>query len=372
MKSPLRSLAVFIAGPLSFVLCAAVPAAIQSQSLSAVAQTKSPAGQSTTIYPAATAETPGTIIIPGPLRSFMRMAGISQEVATEDVLALLARNVFLHGRVNGKDTEYLVLVDRYLQVARQLQRLADPDGTIRVTDCNDASKLIHALGYKFEHGCNRKSADLITADAERAFLTVDSGFPLTALEEALQKGMPFSYAFPATPVPMLFSEKDWYAVSAWKRQAGGNLLDIILHDPDIDHLYFAMASSDPQTRLALYRSPGLKRLATVAEVFDFYGSKMCIRSGAVVVPAGAAATRIGRISWERVRDLPENLSPACCPGITAGWQHILMRFPVLARRSKSLWRKALVSSNFTRPIGHTLQHQAPRSVCFPEIRISCC
>ena len=291
MKSPLGVLAVFVAGPLSFALCTAAPAAIEAQSSSAVSQTQAQASQSESTYPAATTVGPETIIVPGPLRSFLRMAGISQETVPDDVLPMLARNVFLHGRVNGKDTEYLVLVDRYVQRAREIQRLAGPDGAIRVAGCDDAAILIHTLGYKFEHGCNRKNADLITADAERAFLTVDSGFPLTALEEALQEGTPFTYAFPGTSLPILFSEKDWYAVSAWKRKVGGDLLDIILHDENVDRLYYAISRNDPQTRLALYRSPGLRRLAPVAELYDFYGSRICIRSGAVLVPAGAPADK---------------------------------------------------------------------------------
>src|SRR5690349_22408702 len=37
------------------------------------------------------------ITIPGPLRSFLRMAGISQKATPEEVMPLLARNVFLLG-----------------------------------------------------------------------------------------------------------------------------------------------------------------------------------------------------------------------------------------------------------------------------------
>ena len=36
-------------------------------------------------------------VIPGPRRSFLRMAGISQKVAPEEVLPLLSRNVFTQG-----------------------------------------------------------------------------------------------------------------------------------------------------------------------------------------------------------------------------------------------------------------------------------
>jgi hypothetical protein len=170
---------------------------------------------------------PNSIIIPGPLRSFLRMAGVSQEASTGEVLPLLARNVFLYGPVEQRKTEYLVLADRYVQQARELQPLVGPDGMIHVASCDDAGKLIQILGYKFEHGCSPKDASLITADAERAFLTVDSGFPLTQLEQSLQEGTPFSYAYPATRIPILFAESDWQAILPAKERAGATLLDAL-------------------------------------------------------------------------------------------------------------------------------------------------
>src|SRR5580693_9509514 len=39
----------------------------------------------------------GEATIPGPLRSFLRMAGISQKVSPDEVLPLLARNVVISG-----------------------------------------------------------------------------------------------------------------------------------------------------------------------------------------------------------------------------------------------------------------------------------
>ena len=235
-----------------------------------------------------------TVIIPGPLRSFLRMAGISQEATPGEVLPLLARNAFLYGHTSGKRTEYLVLADRYVHLARELQALAGADGTIHVSGCADAGKLIQILGYKFERGCSPKDASLITVDAERAFLTVDSGFPLTQLEEALQKGTPFVYAFPATRVPILLSEKDWIALVPAKERPGATLLDLLMNDQNVDRLYSAMARLDPGTRLALFQSPGLRRLLGYAPLLDFYGSRICIRSGAVVVPGGDAAEQ----SWQ--------------------------------------------------------------------------
>ena len=71
--------------------------------------------------------------IPGPLRSFLRMAGISQKVSNEDVIPLLARNVFALGYARGTRTEFLILLTRYVQQARELVALARPDGIIHVS-----------------------------------------------------------------------------------------------------------------------------------------------------------------------------------------------------------------------------------------------
>ncbi|MGH9595800.1 MAG: hypothetical protein ACRD3K_03290, partial [Edaphobacter sp.] len=44
------------------------------------------------------------IVIPGPLRSFMRMAAISQKVSPDDVVPLLARNIFMQGYQQDRQT----------------------------------------------------------------------------------------------------------------------------------------------------------------------------------------------------------------------------------------------------------------------------
>ena len=235
-----------------------------------------------------------TIAIPGPLRSFLRMAGISQESSPSDVLPLLARNAFLYGHQLGKKTEYLVLEDRYVQQARELQPLAAANQSIHVAGCSDVETLIQILGYQFENGCGHDGATLITANAERAFLTMDSGFPLTRLEQSLKQGAPFSYPYPATQVPILFREDDWLALIPTKQRAGSTLLDLLMNDENADRLYSALTKLDPETRQTLFRSVGLKRLLFYAPALDFYGSRLCIRSGEVVLPGGEAA----RPAWE--------------------------------------------------------------------------
>jgi hypothetical protein len=233
-----------------------------------------------------------SVVIPGPLRSFLRMAGISQKILPEDVLPLLARNSYLQGYESGRETEFLILLDRYVHQARELQALANASGgTIRVTNCEEAISVIQILGYRLRQNCGEKDAFLMTANPERAFLTIDSGFPLTALEEALQKGTPFTYPFPSTQVPVLFNETDWVALSAGKKRASGSLVDVLVHDPSVARLYWALSKMDVETRVSLRQSPGLSKLLPYAPVLDFYGSQICIRSGHVIVPGGANAER---------------------------------------------------------------------------------
>jgi hypothetical protein len=217
------------------------------------------------------------------------MAGISQQISAEDVLPLLARNAFATGYLNGVPTEYLRLIDRYLHQARELEMLAGSSGTIHVANCAEAEPLLSILGYHARPACGQKDSILMTADPERAFLTTDSGFPLTALEEALEKGTPFTYAFPSSRVPVLFNEGDWRALSSAKSRGAQSLVDILLHEPAIDRLYWALANSDVETRNALAHSPGLVRLLPYGPVLDFYGTQICIRGGRVIVPGGPSA-----------------------------------------------------------------------------------
>jgi hypothetical protein len=231
---------------------------------------------------------PNMVIIPGPLRSFLRMAGISQQIAPEDVLPLVARNAYSTGYLNGVPTEYLRLLDRYLHQARELQMLAS-SGTIRVANCEDAAPLLSILGYHARPACGQKGSTLTTADPERAFLTTDSGFPLTALEESLEKGDTFTYAFPESRVPVLFSENEWKSLSQAKNRGSQSLVDILLHEPAVDRLYWALANTDAETRNALVRNPGLGRLLPYGPVLDFYGTQILIRAGHVLVPGGNSA-----------------------------------------------------------------------------------
>jgi hypothetical protein len=237
--------------------------------------------------PAATSES--QIDIPGPLRSFLRMAGISQKVSPEEVLPLVARNVVMHGYLNGRPTEFLVLLNRYVHQARELAALAGSDGIIHVSNCMDVKPLLGVLGYRLPPDCGQSRATLVTADAERAFLTIDSGFPLFALEETLRGHGAFTYSFSGSPVPVLFGEKYWITAYHEKNRGTSDLLDALLRDRELAQLYWALYGNDSQTRSSLERDLGLTKLLPFAAMLELYGSQICVRSGRLVVPGGTLA-----------------------------------------------------------------------------------
>ncbi len=224
------------------------------------------------------------------------MAGISQKASPDEIVPFLARNVSLRGYsgqgFSQRPTEFLILLRRYVQQARELAVLAGPQGLIPVSGCKDAERILEILGYRTRPDCGQSNAHVETSDSQRAFLTIDSGFPLPELERTLQGGPPFTYVFPNSEVPVLLSERDWISVHEQlngkdKNQTG--LLDVLLHDPGVARLYAAWSRMDPETLVYLKQSPGLKRLVPLAASLDYYGEYIRIRSGRVLAPGGTAA-----------------------------------------------------------------------------------
>jgi hypothetical protein len=254
---------------------------------------------------------PATVGIPGPMRSFMRMAGISQKASPEEVLPLLARNVVVHGfegqEKNRKPTEYLVLLRRYVDQARELMALAGPDGVIRVPSCEKAGPLLAIIGYRLRESCGPASS-LGTANGERAFITIDSGFPLADLEQSLREGQPFALPYSSAQVPVLFSPKEWTA-GLKSGSSDESLVDLLLHDRAEARLYRALSQVDPSTAALLWRSPGPAKLLTLSSLLDFYGSGLCVRSGRVIVPGGTAAESSWKSLVEASPDSPSEFIP---------------------------------------------------------------
>jgi len=242
------------------------------------------------------------------------MAGISQKVSEQEVLPLLARNVATEGYDrtgrSPRPTEYMILLKEYLEHARQLAALAGPQGTIRVSSCSEAQPLLAAIGYRLRQGCG-PHATVETAKPKAAFLTIDSGFPLTALETALQSDKPFVYSYPTSQVPVLLRSRDWIkaerAIEKERKHKNKDkvtdVVGVLVSDPSMARLYWALARMDNTTRTYLAKSPGLKKLVPYAGALDFYGSSISIRSGRVVVPGGRPAES----GWKNLADAsPKN------------------------------------------------------------------
>ncbi|HTC91953.1 MAG TPA: hypothetical protein VK699_00690 [Terriglobales bacterium] len=288
MKTPLRLYVVLIAIPLLFTALCSTSGAQTSgfDSSHATADTPSTSQLQANPIPAPTSLREATI--PGPLRSFLRMAGISQKASADEVLPILAQEIDERGYVSGRPTEFLVLVKRYLQQARELETLAGPGGVIRVSNCEEAKPLLQILGYRLQQGCGPNTT-VQTDDPGRAFLTIDSGFPLVELEETLRGGKPFVLPYPSSHVPLLFTQSDWMASdTSGNAKEAKDVIDIMLGNLSLARLYSALGQMDAETAIALKQSPGLSRLVNFSNVLDFYGSHLYIRSGRVIVPGGSA------------------------------------------------------------------------------------
>src|SRR5262249_27063398 len=110
---------------------------------------------------ASNGETAQTAPLPGPLRSFARMAAIPSDVTPEDILPALARNIVTNGYQASRgseeleQTEYLKLLHRYLSQARELERLAGARKVIEVPNCEspNGAELLRILGFRMRGGC---------------------------------------------------------------------------------------------------------------------------------------------------------------------------------------------------------------------------
>ncbi len=244
---------------------------------------------------AASSSSQNFIEIPGPLHSFARMAAISPDSQPEDLLPSLARNVVLTGyqAINSseglEETEYLKLVIRYLSQARELEKLAGADKIIRIETCDSSAtgELLRILGYRMRGGCG---ADVVleTLNAARAFLTIDSGFPLSELEQSLRVNRPFTLDYHAARVPVLYNVDYWQSA---KDKTQGEFIDFFLSDPSLCRLYLALSKLDPETAEEMRKQTPAPRLKIYGHILDFYGGMFQIRDGKAVVPGGARAEK---------------------------------------------------------------------------------
>ena len=231
------------------------------------------------------------VTIPGPITGFSRMAALSPELKPQDLLPALARNIVTNGYQASssneglEQTEYLKLVFRYLSQARELERLAGPSKVLRIDTCESpqTAELLKALGYRMRGACGGELV-LETINASRAFLTIDSGFPLADLELSLRTNRPFVLEYQPTSIPVVYGPEYW--LSSREKQSG-DFIQAFLSDPSLCRLYLGMSKLDQQTAEELKKAISAQRLRAFAHVLDFFGGMFLIRNGKVAVPGGS-------------------------------------------------------------------------------------
>jgi hypothetical protein len=257
--------------------------------------------------PRSTGKAQQMISIPGPLRSFARMAALSPDLAPEELLGGLARNVVTNGYQASASsdsldqTEYLKLVFRYMSQARELDKLAgEADHVIKIDNCESTktADLLKVLGYRMRGGCGAEVV-LETVNATRAFLTIDSGFPLAQLEQSLRTNRPFVYDFQPSQVPVMYGKEYWLGA---QDKPSGEFIDVFLGDPALCRLYLGLSKLDAETAEGIRKQMPASRLKAFAHVLDFYGGMFQIQKGVAIVPGGEKA-------WPAWTELASGKSP---------------------------------------------------------------
>jgi len=243
----------------------------------------------------------GSTQIPGPLYSFRRMAALSSDQEPEELLPALARNVMTSGYRASRgpqgleQTEYLKLLLQYLDQARELEQFAGPDQVIDVPACESeqTAQLLKILGFRLRNECG-PTAVLETVNPSRAFLSIDSGFPLADLEHAYRTGKPWRLDYKPTSLPVLFGPDYWMSGAGEKSESG--FITTFLNDPTLARLFVAMANLHRPTALELRDKVKIETLKSYAHVLDFFGGMFEIRNGRAVVPGGYDAAK----TWQEM------------------------------------------------------------------------
>ena len=263
----------------------AQPSSIQPSSVQS-----SPVQTSTVQSASSDAQGTQYITLPGPMRSFLRMAGISQKASPDEVLPLFGHFVETYGYEGSKErspkqTEALILFKRYFVQANTLASLAGAGATLQFSTCDEARQLIADLGYKLSNGCG-KDPTIEVDDSDKAFVTVDSGFPLADLQEDLRNGKPFSIPYASARVPLIYSKRDWTGKA---NSADIDVVTVLADQPALARLYWGLSRVDDVTRAALLRSGSVQKMLPYGSVLDFYGASIAAHGGRVIVPGGTQA-----------------------------------------------------------------------------------
>jgi hypothetical protein len=239
------------------------------------------------------------VSIPGPLFSFRRMAALSSDQQDDELFPALARNVVTNGyrATRGAETleqtEYMKLVLQYLSQARELVQFAGADQAIDVPTCEsqETAQLLKIIGFRLRNECG-PDAVLETVNPSRAFLSIDSGFPLAEVEAAFRAGTAVRLPYESTQLPIVFGQEYWR--QTFRKKGEGDFLEQFLNDPAAARLYVAMSRLHQPTARLLRQEISMERLKNYANVLDFFGGMFEIRDGKAIVPGGARTEAV----WE--------------------------------------------------------------------------
>jgi hypothetical protein len=239
------------------------------------------------------------VSVPGPLFSFRRMAALSSDQADDELFPALARNVVTNGyrATRGAETleqtEYMKLLLQYLSQARELEQFAGADHVIDVPACEsqETAQLLKIVGFRLRNECGPEAV-LETVNPSRAFLSIDSGFPLAEVEAAFRTGTAVRVPYQGTQLPILFGQEYWR--QTFRKKGEGDFLEQFLNDPAAARMYVAMTRLHPPTARLLRQEVPIERLKNYSNVLDFFGGMFEIRDGKAVVPGGARTEDV----WE--------------------------------------------------------------------------
>src|SRR5258708_4718286 len=191
-------------------------------------------------------------------------------------------------------------------------------------ECGD---VLRVLGYRMRGGCG---SDLVleTVNASRAFITIDSGFPLSDLEQALRTNRPFVLDYHRSRIPILFGVDYWEQDAAKKDNA--EFIDYFLSDPALCRLYSALSALDPDTADQIRKDMPAQKAKVYAHVLDFFGAMFEIRGGQVTPPGGARSEK----AWAELVGVAPERGPAFIERLFAkddGW--LASYYDALARIS---------------------------------------
>ncbi len=146
---------------------------------------------------------------------------------------------------------------------------------------------------------------LETVNASRAFLTIDSGFPLSDLEEALRTNRPFTLDYHPTRVPILYAPDYWQCrIRPRRKMASLSITSWAIRPCAVCTPRFRRL--DPDTAEQLRKDMPAQKAKAFAHVLDFFGGMFEIRDGKVT----RSGRRASEKAWADLVGVPPEQGPA--------------------------------------------------------------